>query len=195
MMQHPWNEVICDMQRLHWPWHLIQALALSSKLVNIMTVQQENIQHWLTMMYLICLRIFSDNHDGRAASAPSWSIWRLLKPLSAHPGMGLIPKPTLMAPWLSFSWSLYSSFEVVCIVLACSLLYSTYVKKQQQQQISRVALLLRDLHRTRACPLIAESVKSIVRVLFCNVFPYLATSLLPATNQTVGNDRGSISDQ
>ena len=44
-----------------------------------------------------------------------------------------------------------------------------------------MALLHRDLRRTRACPLIAESVKSIVRVLCCNASSTLATSLLPLT--------------
>ena len=129
-MQHPWNEVICDMQRLHWPWYLIQALALSSKqLVNIMTVQQENIQHWLTMIYLICLRIFSDNHDGRAASASSWCHLTTTGAAICTPWAWVYPYPNPEDTMTSFFHGIWLvAFEVVWMYLACRLLYCTYVK-------------------------------------------------------------------
>ena len=140
--------------------------------------------------------IFSVNQNEKAVSASFLGSSDDAEAAICTPGCG--PKPTPNRPY-----ALTSFFHSVVTCSFCKKLYlfsvPTFIvcvrEKQQQRQISLWPLLHRDLRRTRACPLIAESVKSIVRVLFCNVFPYLATSLLPATNQTAGNDRGSISDQ
>ena len=98
------------------------------------------------------------------------------------PGCG--PKPTPNRPY-----ALTSFFHSVVTCSFCKKLYlfsvPTFIvcvrEKQQQRQISLWPLLHRDLRRTRACPLIAESVKSIVRVLCCNASSTLATRVLPLT--------------
>ena len=124
----------------------------------------------------------SVNQNEKAVSASFLVHLTLLKPLSAHPGCG--PKPTPNRPY-----ALTSFFHSVVTCSFCKKLYlfsvPTFIvcvrEKQQQRQISLWPLLHRDLRRTRACPLIAESVKSIVRVLCCNASSTLATSLLPLT--------------
>ena len=73
------------------------------------------------------------------------------------------------------------AFVLSCMYLAGPGPFILYVRKTATATDLCVALLHRDLRRTRACPLIAESVKSIVRVLCCNASYLAATSLLPLT--------------
>ena len=59
------------------------------------------------------------------------------------------------------------SDTILKVVFVCVQTFIVYVRKTATATDLLVALLLRDLRRTRACLIIAVSVKSIVRVLCC----------------------------